>query len=207
MSSNFYKLLEFISLFIIFPLLFLFKILPITFVVPIIWLVCLYTLYIIRSQSGKAIFSSFKREDLKLVLKRFLLAFILLLLIGYLFFEDRLFVFVLNNTKIYVLVMFLYPLLSVIPQEIIFRYFFYFRYENFLYPQALLLINALVFGFVHIIFQNYVAVAFSIIGGYLFMSTYVKSKSLTLASIEHALYGNLIFTIGLGEYFYHGNVH
>lgn len=39
-------------------------------------------------------------------------------------------------------------------------------------------------------------------GGYLLSATYSKTKSLLVTGIEHAIYGNLVFTVGLGFYFY-----
>ena len=42
------------------------------------------------------------------------------------------------------------------------------------------------------------------VGGVLFARTYLTSGSLAMAALEHALYGNFIFTIGLGEFFFHG---
>lgn len=38
-----------------------------------------------------------------------------------------------------------------------------------------------------------------LIGGILFVITYTKSKSILLTSAEHAIYGNWLFTIGMGE--------
>ena len=45
-----------------------------------------------------------------------------------------------------------------------------------------------------------------IFGGYIFASTYKKTKSLLIVSIEHALYGNTIFFLGLGWFFWGGSV-
>ena len=42
--------------------------------------------------------------------------------------------------------------------------------------------------------------------GLIFASTYAKSKSLALVTIEHGLYGNFLFFIGLGWYFYGGAI-
>ena len=50
------------------------------------------------------------------------------------------------------------------------------------------------------------AVALCVIGGWLFADTYSRTRSLWLASAEHALYGCLVFTVGLGRYFYGGTV-
>ncbi|MHB1155946.1 MAG: hypothetical protein ACYC26_03800 [Phycisphaerales bacterium] len=37
---------------------------------------------------------------------------------------------------------------------------------------------------------------------WMFTRTYQRTGSLLLAGIEHALYGDLLFTIGLGHYLY-----
>lgn len=94
----------------------------------------------------------------------------------------------------------------MIPQEIIFRRFFIYRYAQSLSINSLVLLNAIIFAFVHIVFNNYIAVIFSFFAGFFFIQTYLKTKSLTLVCIEHALYGNMLFTIGLGKFFYHGGI-
>jgi hypothetical protein len=63
--------------------------------------------------------------------------------------------------------------------------------------------SALAFGFVHIIFGNWLSVGLSAIGGVLFALTYQQSGSLVLTCIEHALFGDFIFTIGIGQFFFH----
>jgi hypothetical protein len=37
-----------------------------------------------------------------------------------------------------------------------------------------------------------------------FALRYLQTNLLFTASVEHSIYGILIFTIGLGRYFYHG---
>ncbi|MEZ4546342.1 MAG: hypothetical protein R3B51_00830 [Thermodesulfobacteriota bacterium] len=49
--------------------------------------------------------------------------------------------------------------------------------------------SALAFGYMHIIFLNWIAVAMTLVGGYLFAEDYRQGRSLALVSIEHALYG------------------
>jgi membrane protease YdiL (CAAX protease family) len=44
-----------------------------------------------------------------------------------------------------------------------------------------------------------------LIGGLLFALTYQHSGSLLLTCLDHALFGNFIFTVGLGQFFYHGS--
>ena len=64
--------------------------------------------------------------------------------------------------------------------------------------------SALAFGFAHILFLNWVAIALTLAGGLLFARAYTAHNSLGLVCLEHALYGCLIFTIGLGQYFFTG---
>jgi uncharacterized protein len=114
-----------------------------------------------------------------------------------------LFAFVKKAPIQWAVVMLLYPLLSVLPQEVLFRGYFFERYRTvFGRGTPLMVLSALSFGFVHIIFGNWIAVGLSAIGGILFASTYSKTGSVLLVSLEHALFGNFLFTIGLGQYFY-----
>jgi membrane protease YdiL (CAAX protease family) len=103
--------------------------------------------------------------------------------------------------------MILYPLLSVYPQELIFRPFLFHRYRD-LFPEQwmMVLVSGLTFGLAHIFFENWIAPILSVIGGLLFARTYQKSNSTLQAALEHGLWGDLIFTIGLGWYFYGGSI-
>jgi uncharacterized protein len=116
-----------------------------------------------------------------------------------------LFSFVKRAPGFWALVMVLYPLVSVYPQELIFRAYFFHRYGTlFGAGWTMIAASALAFGFVHIALGNYISVALSAVGGFLFALTYQQSGSLLLACVEHAFFGNFIFTIGLGQFFYHG---
>lgn len=110
-----------------------------------------------------------------------------------------------SQPGLWVLVMLLYPLLSVYPQELIFRAWLFHRYAPvFGSRNGLVAASAAAFGFVHIAFGNWIAVVLSLAGGAIFATRYLRTRSLLTASVEHALYGMLIFTVGLGEFFYHG---
>jgi uncharacterized protein len=134
---------------------------------------------------------------------------ILLLLLGLavrFFAPQLLFSFVKRAPGFWALVMLLYPLLSAYPQELVYRAFFFHRYQPlFGSGSTLFVASACAFGFVHIIFGNWLSVALCMIGGFLFSLTYQHSGSLLLTSIDHAILGNFIFTIGLGQFFYHGS--
>ena len=114
-----------------------------------------------------------------------------------------------HNPRLWLLICVLYPLLSVFPQEVIYRAFFFDRSPHVL-PGVegpwLLALNVALFGFAHIVFGNVWAPVLSAAGGLLFASTYLKSRSVMCAALEHALWGNLIFTIGLGPLFAGGTV-
>jgi len=150
-------------------------------------------------------FSAFTRPVVKSILIRFAPCAAALLIFTWVMYPDILFSLPRKSLKVWALVMLLYPLLSVVPQEIIFRSYFFRRYRALFSNVTMNLASAVAFGWAHIVLQNWIAVVFSAIGGYLFAHTYRKTNSLAVASFEHALYGCYIFTIGLGFYFYHGN--
>src|SRR5262249_5824088 len=116
-----------------------------------------------------------------------------------------LFNFVRRAPVFWAIVMVFYPVLSVYPQGIIYRTFFFDRYRTFFpNPTARIVMSAVAFSFVHIIFRNPIAVGFTLIGGLIFAWRYAETGSLLTSSFEHALYGCWMFTIGLGDYFYKG---
>lgn len=115
--------------------------------------------------------------------------------------------FVRRSPGFWAVVMVLYPVLSVYPQALLYRAFFFSRYAG-LFPGrwAMILASAAAFAFMHLIFRNWLAVALTFAGGILFASRYAESGSLFTSTFEHALYGCWIFTVGLGQYFYHGTI-
>jgi membrane protease YdiL (CAAX protease family) len=131
----------------------------------------------------------------------------LLLLLGlavWLAAPKMLFSLIKTAPALWLLVMIFYPVLSVYPQELLYRAYFFHRFKP-LFGEGIGMIaaSAMLFGFVHIIFGNWISIALTAAGGVLFALTYMKSGSLLLACLEHALFGDFIFTIGIGRYFYH----
>lgn len=106
----------------------------------------------------------------------------------------------------WLIVMLVYPLVSVTTQEIMYRVFFFHRYRPLFAGdgQAGIFLNAVLFSFSHIVFQHAVTLLISFAGGLLFAWRYETSRSYWALVLEHAIYGNLIFTLGLGVYFYTG---
>lgn len=117
---------------------------------------------------------------------------------------ERLFDWPRTRPELWVTVLVAYPLLSVLPQEVLYRRFFFGRLRALrVDDRVIALASAAAFGLVHLIYRNAPAVALSLIGGWFFADTYRRSGSLALVCIEHALYGALVFTIGLGDNFSH----
>ena len=115
--------------------------------------------------------------------------------------------FVRSHPGFWAIMMVAYPVLSVYPQGIIYRAFFFERYGA-LFPSrwAMIVASAAAFAFMHLIFRNWLAVGLTFAGGLLFAARYAETGSLATSSFEHALYGCWLFTVGLGQYFYHGTI-
>jgi membrane protease YdiL (CAAX protease family) len=110
-----------------------------------------------------------------------------------------------NDTALWLAVVLLYPLLSVYPQELVYRAFLLHRYAPLLGTgRFAAAVSAVAFGFAHLLFGNAFAVVTTVVGGWLFARRYQRTRSLLATSVEHALYGVTIFTVGLGRLFYRG---
>ena len=153
-------------------------------------------------KSGQKNIQSFRKQFfLKIIITGFFLC-------GFtaLFYPNLLFAFPRERTGIWLMVMILYPLLSVVPQEFLFRTFFMQRYESlFGHKNRMLWMNALVFAWAHMVFLNSIAPVFSLAGGLLMAKTWQQTKSFRWVCLEHALYGQLVFTSGIGWVFYQGS--
>jgi membrane protease YdiL (CAAX protease family) len=62
-----------------------------------------------------------------------------------------------------------------------------------------LFFNATLFSLAHLFFRNALVMFITFLGGLLFALTYKKTKSTLLVTIEHAIYGCWLFTVGMGE--------
>jgi membrane protease YdiL (CAAX protease family) len=107
---------------------------------------------------------------------------------------------------LWVTILTFYPLLSVLAQELVYRTFFFHRYGPLFGDRRWLAIavNGALFGFGHVIFLNWVSVAATLAVGVLLAYRYERTRSFWAVFVEHTLYGWLIFTIGLGMYFFTG---
>lgn len=136
--------------------------------------------------------------------KRLLLTFIVVALsstlVLYFLQPENLFIVVRKKPLLWLVILFVYAFLSVYPQELIYRKFFFERYQNvFVKPYYLIWTNILVFPIAHLFLDNLLALVITFVGGMLFTTTYYRTKSVLFTSIEHALLGNWLFTVGMGE--------
>ncbi|MFO1187485.1 MAG: CPBP family intramembrane glutamic endopeptidase [Alphaproteobacteria bacterium] len=105
------------------------------------------------------------------------------------------------------MVMLLYPLLSAFPQELVYRTFYFHRYGALFNGSRGLAvgINGALFGLAHIMMGSAFSVVLSGALGVLLAFRYTHARSFWAALLEHSLYGQLVFTIGLGYLFFTGN--
>ena len=106
-----------------------------------------------------------------------------------------------NSFNDWLLLLLLYPVLSVIPQELIFRTYFFHRYKHIMPKKSMrIIVSATVFALAHIVYANLIAVFLAFLGGLLFSYTYAQSRSTFVCVIEHSLWGIWMFTLGIGSY-------
>lgn len=177
-------------------------------VIPVLVLVAgIVLLYMLRTgmirTDDLGSISGVTRRDWVVMLGRFVLLAAALTLALHFYRPEALLRFPRERVGLWALVMLLYPLVSVTSQGIVYRAFYMFRYAP-AFPSALqTFVGAAVFSFAHLAFANIFALAFTFVGGIFFLDTYRRTGSLLFSNLEHALYGDFLFTIGWGQYFFH----
>lgn len=201
-----YKLIEFILLFFCIPLLIYFDsklIHPSIIIIPILFLLFAY----FKRQADFTfkeliVWNISKKDILKHAL--ILLAVFTILLWGVLIFvPEKLFNLPRNNVLVWILLSIFYPLFSAFGQEIIYRTFIFRRYKDlFPSPTAIIIASAVTFSFVHIVYYHPVSILLTLIAGAYLAIVYNKTKSVLFTAILHGIMGNIVFAVGLGEYFW-----
>jgi membrane protease YdiL (CAAX protease family) len=115
---------------------------------------------------------------------------------------DHLFDLPRESPWLWLAVVIFYPLLSLYPQELLFRAFLLHRYAPvFGTAWAAAAASAVASGSAHIIFGSVRSVPLTLAG--LLARRFQHTRSLLVASVEH---GVLAFTIGLDDLFHHGTM-
>ena len=151
----------------------------------------------------------FKDDIIKIILPKkkhflyFIFFDIFLILSMIKLFGDDFFLNDVDLKKFYItsVLLLFYLLFSVIPQEIIFRFLFFYKYKDCFNKFEILLLNSLVFSFCHLIYFDIYILLFSFFGNLLFTFNYMKNKSLLVVIVEHFLLGQTLIILGFFDNF------
>jgi membrane protease YdiL (CAAX protease family) len=202
MQTNIYRSIELFFLFVGIPISFALEF-PIWIKMIISLLGFSYVVFVllrIEKNQFKISDSLNWKQFWKRTLLKLIVIAIVTTLYMWIFDSSNLYNVIRNKPMLWVVILFIYSLFSVYPQELIYRTFFFQRYKALFKSELLfMLINAALFSLAHLFFRNALVMIFTFIGGVLFALTYKKTKSTLLVSIEHAIYGCWLFTVGMGE--------
>ena len=202
MKSTTFKLVEFF---------FIYFIIPLSYAIPYPWQAKLaigfigffYVIFILLKVENEK-FKLASHLNWKLFWKRTALKFVAIAILTTLFVsinnKENLFEVFENKPKLWVIIVFIYALFSVYPQELIYRTLYFKRYESLFYNKSFFIfLNAIVFSLAHTFFRNGLVHVLTFLGGIIFALTFNKTRSTVMVSIEHAIYGSWLFTVGMGS--------
>ncbi len=196
--------LELVGLYIGIPFLVWFRIMPAFKLVPLFIVFIVYLFLLIKDESFKN--RQFRLNGFKawsMIFYRTAIMSVFLLAFTWFFYPNQYFDLLINNFDLWLKIVLIYPFFSVIPQELVFRVYFYHRFKGLVPGKYfLIIINAVLFSFTHIIFENWVVIIFTFIASILFSLTYLRYRSFVIVALEHSLYGLLVFTLGPGAFFH-----
>ncbi|MGY5351822.1 CPBP family intramembrane glutamic endopeptidase [Wenyingzhuangia sp. IMCC45533] len=198
-------IVEFLLLFVIYPVFLSLYSIPLSIrlvFIPLILLYLAYISYINRTD----LFENTKQQKPKGFWKNTLIWLILIIISSVLFIRytepNLLLKPITTQPWVWLKFVFIYTFLSVIPQEFIYRTFYFYRYHSLFKNQTIFLFsNALIFSLAHVLFKSWLIFGITFVGGLLFAYTYKKTKSILWVSVEHAIYGSWLFTVGMGKMF------
>lgn len=176
----------------------------------VIWGLTGVALWLLRATPGFA-FAELARGPVlgewRLILGYLLLSALTAFAIAGVLVPERLLDLPRHRPGLWLMILALYPVLSAWPQEIIYRTLFFRRYGG-LFPSrgVAVAVNGALFGLGHLFYQNPVTIGLTAVAGVLFALAYLRHGSTLLATVLHGLGGGLVFTAGLGVYFYHGAI-
>lgn len=172
-------------------------------ILPLIFIAVFFLLLLLKDpEFDNRILVRLDRQYIKKSVGRVIVITVLMIWFTWWIFPDLFFKYPIENFKNYVVTFFLYPIASVLPQEIIYRVYYFHRYQKLVPEKYLLMLsNAIIFGLTHFIYGNWVAPIATFLVSWIFIFNYLKTKSLLNVSLEHYFYGLVMFTIGFGYFF------
>jgi membrane protease YdiL (CAAX protease family) len=199
---------EFLGLFVLLPAAFALRPFPIP-ALPVLWAAAAYCYVVLRREPQFEAAKFWNREVLaawwRPIVALFVPAAVALTLAVRAFAPGLFLNMPRRNPLFWALIMVLYPLLSVVPQTLVYRAFLFQRYRAFFRAEpALIVASAAAFAWLHIALRNWLAPFLTLPAGLLFAWRYARTRSVLASAFEHALYGCAVFTLGLGVYFYTG---
>lgn len=204
-NSKFRLISEIIILFIIVPvLLAVYKLkIPLMSVLLVFGLlIFLFLKYDDSFELKKIKKFNLSAKQLRKMIAVFLFSAVLMVILIYIIDKNRLFLLVKKVPWLLLLISVFYPLFSVIPQTLIYRLFFFHRYDKLFKNDTLKIIfSALFFSFGHILYKNLLVLLLAFVAGLIFSFHYYKTKSFWISVSEHSLYGIWLFASGLGYFF------
>ncbi|MTI24155.1 CPBP family intramembrane glutamic endopeptidase [Fulvivirga kasyanovii] len=203
LKSRSFCIVELLFLFVAIPLFTKYQLKGFYNLVPLLVVAVILLVTLLKDQSfHNRQFVRLVPVNWKLLITRFLIISAVIYIAIRVFQEELLYYLPQEKPEKYLLAIALYPLWSVIPQEIVYRAWYYHRYSE-LFPNVKLavFVNSLLFGFTHIVFDNWIAVSGAFAVSFIFSHTYRKYNSLLTVIIEHFFYGVMIFSLGLGKFF------
>jgi membrane protease YdiL (CAAX protease family) len=119
---------------------------------------------------------------------------------------ESLFALARQQPFLWLAVVLLYPVLSALPQELLFRPLFFRRYRPILPRRGADVCNAALFSLAHLMYWSWIVAVLTFAGGLVFAWAYRRRRSFPLAVALHAVAGVVLFTAGMGMFFYSGSV-
>ncbi len=201
--------LEFLMFYLVAPVV-MAVFLPPSWMFRMLFCVCVVGMILLILTPGfhwKELFYNRKRIDWRFVGICTVLTAILSYGIVMLTHPEAAFVLPLKRPHVMLMIAALYPLISALPQELIYRALFFRRYAGLL-PQGrgALVANALIFSFAHLLYWSWIVLALTFVAGLVFAHCYHTRQNFPQAVALHAIAGVVLFAIGMGVYFYSGNV-
>lgn len=201
--SNAYMVLEFLLFFVFVPFITVAFLEGWWKIIPLLLIAVFFGMLLWKDPDfDNRNFIRFDQAYFRKSLPRIIIISILLIWFTWWIFPGLFLAYPVNEFGGYILTFFLYPVVSVLPQEIIYRMYFFQRYKKIVPEKYLLMLsNAIIFGLTHVIYDNLVAPIATFLVSWIFIFNYLKTQSLLNVSLEHYIYGLVMFTVGFGHFF------
>lgn len=202
--------IEFLLAFIVAPGLIYLGLIPVIFSIPLLVVVAIAAAFLARAQQapladlGMGLYAGHQTLHCTAIGLAIWAVAQLALAIVRIRRGERVFAFAHSQPILFAAIVVIY-FFSVVAQEFVYRSFFFWRYENLGPPWMLLALNAIAFGWAHIVFRSWIPVLATLAGGALFSWLFLQFHSFTGVCIVHMAFGLSIFAMGFGNYFYTGS--